>query len=470
MERNMDSNLLRKLPKVDDLLKAQPVADFSGELPHEVITDSIRKVIDGKREKILAGDEALDESFVAYDNVVDEVVTVLNFCKINSLRRVINGTGVVLHTNLGRANLSKAAAAAVAAVADRYSTLEYDPETGKRGSRHTHVEEVIKKVTGAEAAMVVNNNAAATMICLATMGAGKEVIVSRGELVEIGGSFRVPEIMSQSGAILAEIGTTNKTKISDYEKRITENTGALLKVHTSNYKIIGFTEEATIAQLRELGDKYGLPVIYDMGSGLMVDLTAYGIEEPTVKDAFSQGADVVLFSGDKLLGGAQGGVLAGKKEFIDKMKKHPLARILRVDKMTLAAMEATFKAYYNEEQAKKEIPVLAMLTRSQEDLMKAAQTLKRTIARRNAGYEITIAKDKGMVGGGSAPSSFIDNIILKITHEKFTSQQLAALLRKGELPIVGRIHEEQLVLDVRTIFADEYQLIADKLAAIAAAK
>ena len=457
----MDSNLLRKLPKVDDLLKAQPVADFSGELPHEVITDSVRKVLDRKRERILAGSEAFDESFVAYDNVVDEVVTVLNFCKINSLRRVINGTGVVLHTNLGRANLSKAAAAAVAAVADRYSTLEYDPETGKRGSRHTHVEEVIKKVTGAEAAMVVNNNAAATMICLATMGAGKEVIVSRGELVEIGGSFRVPEIMSQSGAILAEIGTTNKTKISDYEKRITENTGALLKVHTSNYKVIGFTEEATIAQLRELGDKYGLPVIYDMGSGLMVDLSEYGIGEPTVVAALADGADVVLFSGDKLLGGPQGGVIIGKKEYIDKMKSHPLARILRVDKMTLAAMEATFKAYYDTENAKKEIPVLAMLTRSKEELYDDAQKLASLINAK--GIETEIIEVKDVVGGGSAPATVLRGYGVAVNTDKMTSQELERQLRWDVLPIIARVNQDKVIFDVRTISCEEYEVIAERL-------
>ncbi len=465
----MDSNLLRKLPKVDDLLKAQPISDFSQDLPHEIIADAIRKVIEGKRERILAG-EALRECFVAYDNVVDEVVTVLNFCKIKSLRRVINGTGVVLHTNLGRANLSVKAAEAVAEVASRYSTLEYDPAAGKRGSRHSHVEEIIKKVTGAEAAMIVNNNAAATMLCLAALGRGKEIIVSRGELVEIGGSFRVPEMMEESGAILAEVGTTNKTKIIDYENRITEETGALLKVHTSNYKIIGFTEEVTISELKTLGEKYNLPVIYDMGSGLMIDLSQYGIQEPTVKDALSQGADVILFSGDKLLGGAQGGVLAGKKEYIEKMKKHPLARVLRVDKMTLAAMEATFKAYVNEEDAKREIPVLAMLTRSEEELEKEAKRLKKHIDRKAAGFKVKIAKDKGMVGGGSAPSSFLNNVVLKVTHDDFSSGELSEFLRQGELPIVARIHDDVLVLDVRTIFQDEYKMIADKLKTIADSK
>lgn len=463
----MDSNLLRKLPRIDDLLNAQQIQDFSQELPREVIAGAVRAAVEKRREAILAGDVSCDESCVAFEAVVEEVVTALNFLKIKSLRRVINGTGVVLHTNLGRANLSTKAKEAVAEVANHYSTLEYDPKEGKRGSRHSHVEKIIKEITGAEAAMVVNNNAAATMLCLAALGRGREIIISRGELVEIGGSFRVPEMMTESGAHLVEVGTTNKTRINDYERAITEETGALMKVHTSNYKIIGFTEDVSISQLKELGDKYDLPVIYDMGSGLMTDLSAYGIEEPTVKAGLAEGADVILFSGDKLLGGPQGGILAGKKKYIDMMKSHPLARVLRVDKMTLAAMEATFKAYYDEESAKQEIPVLAMLTRTEEQMKKNADRLKRLIDGKKAGYAVKRDCDKGMVGGGSAPSSYLDNIVLKLYHDKYSAQELATRLRNDKLPVVARIRDDELIIDMRTVMEDELVLIAERLEEIA---
>ena len=339
----MNSKLLRKLPKVDELLMNEKVMEASSGLLREQVVDVIRTVIETVRREILGSDEALDESYVSYDMVVDKVIQAVRNSHVKSLRRVINGTGVVLHTNLGRAKLSKSAMDAVAEVADKYSTLEYDPVKGGRGSRHVHVEKIIEKITGAEAAMVVNNNAAATMICLAAMGRGKEMVISRGELVEIGGSFRIPEIMEESGAHLAEVGTTNKVKLSDYKNKINENTGALMKVHTSNYKIIGFTEEVPLKELVKLGREENLPVIYDMGSGLMINLRDYGIEEPTVREAMADGADIILFSGDKLLGGPQGGVIIGKKKHIDMMKSHPLARILRVDKMTLSAMEETFK-------------------------------------------------------------------------------------------------------------------------------
>lgn len=463
----MDSNLLRKLPRIDDLLNARQIQDFSKELPREVIAGAVRAEVEKRREAILAGDVSCDESFVAFETVVDEVVTALNFLKIKSLRRVINGTGVVLHTNLGRANLSAKAKQAVNEVADHYSTLEYDPKEGKRGSRHSHVENIIKEITGAEAAMVVNNNAAATMLCLAAMGRGREIIISRGELVEIGGSFRVPEMMEESGAHLVEVGTTNKTRLNDYERAITEETGALMKVHTSNYKIIGFTEDVSISQLKELGDRYDIPVIYDMGSGLMTDLSDYGIEEPTVKAGLEEGADVILFSGDKLLGGPQGGILAGKKKYIDLMKSHPLARVLRVDKMTLAAMEATFKAYYDEESAKQEIPVLAMLTRTEEQMKKYADRLKRLIDGKKAGYTVKRDKEKGMVGGGSAPSSYLDNVVLKLYHDKYSAQELATRLREGKLPVVARIRENELIIDMRTVMEDELPLIAERLEEIA---
>lgn len=459
----MNSKLLRKLPKVDELLMNEKVIEASSGLLREQVVDVIRTVIETVRREILGSDEALDESYVSYDMVVDKVIQAVRNSHVKSLRRVINGTGVVLHTNLGRAKLSKSAMEAVAEVADKYSTLEYDPIKGGRGSRHVHVEKVIEKITGAEAAMVVNNNAAATTICLAALGRGKEMIISRGELVEIGGSFRIPEIMEESGAHLAEVGTTNKVKLSDYKNKINENTGAIMKVHTSNYKIIGFTEEVPLKELVKLGREENLPVIYDMGSGLMINLRDYGIEEPTVREAMADGADIILFSGDKLLGGPQGGVIIGKKKYIDMMKSHPLARILRVDKMTLSAMEATFKEYYDDENAKEKIPVLSMLTRSEEKLKTDAEKLLEMIKKEAPALDAKVEATEDVVGGGSAPATVLKGYSVSVQWNEASSQEIERRLRMDALPIIVRINRDKVLFDVRTIAEDEYRIIADRL-------
>lgn len=459
----MNSKLLRKLPKVDELLMNEKVIEASSGLLREQVVDVIRTVIETVRREILGSDEALDESYVSYDMVVDKVIQAVRNSHVKSLRRVINGTGVVLHTNLGRAKLSKSAMEAVAEVADKYSTLEYDPIKGGRGSRHVHVEKVIEKITGAEAAMVVNNNAAATTICLAALGRGKEMIISRGELVEIGGSFRIPEIMEESGAHLAEVGTTNKVKLSDYKNKINENTGAIMKVHTSNYKIIGFTEEVPLKELVKLGREENLPVIYDMGSGLMINLRDYGIEEPTVREAMADGADIILFSGDKLLGGPQGGVIIGKKKYIDMMKSHPLARILRVDKMTLSAMEATFKEYYDDENAKEKIPVLSMLTRSEEKLKTDAEKLLEMIKKEAPALDAKVEATEDVVGGGSAPATVLKGYSVSVQWNEASSQEIERRLRMDALPIIVRINHDKVLFDVRTIAEDEYRIIADRL-------
>ncbi len=459
----MNSKLLRKLPKVDELLMNEKVIEASSGLLREQVVDVIRTVIETVRKEILGSDEALDESYVSYDMVADKVIQAVRNSHVKSLRRVINGTGVVLHTNLGRAKLSKSAMEAVAEVADKYSTLEYDPAKGGRGSRHVHVEKVIEKITGAEAAMVVNNNAAATTICLAAMGRGKEMVISRGELVEIGGSFRIPEIMEESGAHLAEVGTTNKVKLSDYKNKINENTGAIMKVHTSNYKIIGFTEEVPLKELVKLGREENLPVIYDMGSGLMINLRDYGIEEPTVREAMADGADIILFSGDKLLGGPQGGVIIGKKKYIDMMKSHPLARILRVDKMTLSAMEATFKEYYDDENAKEKIPVLSMLTRSEEKLKTDAEKLLEMIKKEAPALDAKVEATEDVVGGGSAPATVLKGYSVSVQWNEASSQEIERRLRMDALPIIVRINHDKVLFDVRTIAEDEYRIIADRL-------
>lgn len=459
----MNSKLLRKLPKVDELLMDERVAEASCNLLREQVVDVIRTVIETVRREIINSDEELDENCVSYDLVADKVIEAVRHSHVKSLRRVINGTGVVLHTNLGRAKLSKSAMDAVAEVADKYSTLEYDPVKGGRGSRHVHVEKIIEKITGAEAAMVVNNNAAATMICLAAMGRGKEMVISRGELVEIGGSFRIPEIMEESGAHLAEVGTTNKVKLSDYKNKINENTGAIMKVHTSNYKIIGFTEEVPLKELVKLGREENLPVIYDMGSGLMINLRDYGIEEPTVREAMADGADIILFSGDKLLGGPQGGVIIGKKKYIDMMKSHPLARILRVDKMTLSAMEATFKEYYDDENAKEKIPVLSMLTRSEEKLKTDAEKLLEMIKKEAPALDAKVEATEDVVGGGSAPATVLKGYSVSVQWNEASSQEIERRLRMDALPIIVRINHDKVLFDVRTIAEDEYRIIADRL-------
>ena len=369
--------LLRGLPKIDELLLDEQLVFFMESTPRAVVVDTAREIIDKLRKDILSGDL---KAVPAREEIIENICDTITGKKKHNLVTLVNATGVILHTNLGRANLCKTAVEQILKVADSYSNLEYDVKKGARGSRHDHVEKIITKITGAEAAMVVNNNAAATMLCLSAMAFGKEVITSRGELVEIGGSFRIPDIMEQSGAHLKEVGTTNKTKPSDYRNAYNpETTGAFMKVHTSNYRIVGFTQEVTLKEMVALGKEYGLPVIYDMGSGLMTDLSRYGVDEPTVVDALRDGADVVLFSGDKLLGGPQGGILIGKKEYIDRMKRHPLARAFRVDKMTLAAMEATFFEYMDMEDAKRNIPVLQMITVSQEELKKRAGADRKSV-------------------------------------------------------------------------------------------
>lgn len=455
-------DILRRIPKIDEVLQNQRLVLFYGTTPRSVIVESVRETIDNLRKEILSGNtEGLDNEEALMDEIVDSIIAK----KKKTLRRVINATGVVLHTNLGRAQLSKAAAQAVMDIADNYSTLEYDLKKGTRGSRQDIVENIVKKVTGAEAAMVVNNNAAATMIVLASMARGKEVVVSRGELVEIGGSFRIPEVMSESGAILREVGATNKTKVSDYERAYDpELTAAFMKVHTSNFRIIGFTEDVSLPDMVALGREKGVPVIYDMGNGLMVDLQRYGVNEPTVMDALKADPDVILFSGDKLLGGPQGGIIIGKKKYIDQMKKHPLARAFRVDKMTLAALEATFYQYLDMDKAMKEIPTLAMISASREELQDKAADLIRALQEKAPEYEYDTEAVTDQVGGGSAPANYLEGIAVSIRNTGLTAEQMERRLRKAEVPVIARISHEHILLDVRCIKEEEYALVAEAVA------
>lgn len=458
---NMQS-LLRELPKIDELLLDEQLIFFMETTPRAVVVNAAREIIDTLRKQILAGERS---ELPSRTMLIEEICEAVTGKKKRNLRTLINATGVVLHTNLGRANLCKNAVESVLAVADSYSNLEYDVKKGARGSRHDHVEKIISKITGAEAAMVVNNNAAATMLCLSALAYGKEVITSRGELVEIGGSFRIPDIMEQSGAILKEVGTTNKTKPTDYINAYdAERTGAFLKVHTSNYRIVGFTQEVTLKEMVGLGKEYHVPVIYDMGSGLMADLTRYGVDEPTVVDALKDGADVVLFSGDKLLGGPQGGILIGKKEYIDRMKKHPLARALRVDKMTLAAMEATFFEYLDMESAKKNVPVLKMITMDEETLYHRARILMEAIWKKTDEFQLNWCDCYDQVGGGSAPTVRLNGKAVTVYSSKVSAEKLERLLRKADVPVIVRVSQDVVMLSVRTIKDTEFDIVADALA------
>ena len=453
MERQ---EMLRGIPKVDELMQQEAILALREELPTAAVRTAVRTELDGLRQAILAGDaQELPET----SSLCKAICRRAREDALPSLRPVINGTGVVLHTNLGRACLSQRAADAVTAVARGYSTLEYDLAKGQRGSRHDHIENLVCQVTGAEAAMVVNNNAAAVLLILSALGKGGEVITSRGELVEIGGSFRIPEIMVQCGCTLREVGATNKTHLRDYENAIGPETRALLKVHTSNFKIMGFSESVPLDELVALGHERGLPVIEDLGSGSLVDLEQFGIhDEPTVQQSVKAGVDIISFSGDKLLGGPQAGIILGKRAYIQQLKKHPLARAMRVDKMTIAALRETLYAYTDEELACREIPVLAMLGAKSHQLREKAGVLCAMLQEQGVGAQVVPTQDQ--VGGGSVPTQLLDAWAVAIDPGKLTVDQLEEKLRLRPLPIIGRITHEQYILDVRTLMERDFPYIA----------
>jgi len=459
----MNKELLRKLPKIDELLKLQSVNKLIEDNSRTIVLESLREAIEFYRNGILKGNvDSLNT-----EQVLDFAVHTLESKNKMHLERMINATGTVIHTNLGRSLLGKKAIENVITVAGSYNNLEYDIESGKRGSRYSHIEEIIKKVTGAEAAMVVNNNAAAIMLVLDTLAKEKEVIVSRGELVEIGGSFRIPEVMKFSGAKLVEIGTTNRTHLYDYENNIRENTGVLLKVHTSNFKVLGFTEGVSLEQLVELGEKHEIPVVEDIGSGVLIDFGKYGFTyEPTVQDSIKKGIDVVTFSGDKMLGGPQAGIIVGKKKYIDRMKKNQLTRALRVDKMTLAALEGTLKYYIDEKEAIDNIPSLNMILMPKEEVKKKCILLKRKLQSKTQDFKFYIDKGESMVGGGSMPTEKIETYVVKVTSEKFSPEDMERKLRLGETPLIARIYNDELVLDGRTLFKEDFDEIVQCFKAI----
>ena len=446
---------LRALPKIDELVAALDA--LCEEYGRDVVTDCAREQVEDVRRTILSGGDCE----VSLDALCARVADAMKAIYAPHLHAVVNATGVVLHTTLGRAVLSEAAARAAYTAARCYTNLEYDVEKGQRGSRYSHIERLLRRLTGAEGAMVVNNNAAAVLLILSTLARGKEVVVSRGELVEIGGAFRVPAIMEQSGGTLVEIGTTNKTHPYDYENAVTENTGAILKVHTSNFKITGFTEEVPLTALREIADRHGLPLIYDLGSGRLCDLTEAGVlEEPGVLQALADGADVVSFSGDKLLGGPQAGIIVGKKELIERMKKHPLTRAFRVDKMTFAALEETLRCYLDPTRAGN-VPTIAMIRRPLEELDRAARSLRRRLSAIE-GLHAAVVDEKSQVGGGSVPSVFLDTRAVAVTADNISSAALEENLRR-RFSIICRVTHDRVLLDVRTLLEGDDKTIADAL-------
>lgn len=451
--------LLRALPKVDRLLEREDVSALVASHPRPLVLDALRGAIDETRESIRHG---YIES-VSEDDVVMRAVALLAASAKRSLHRVINATGIVVHTNLGRSPLADSAVEAVADVARGYSTLEYDVGSGERGSRHVHVEELLKRLTGAEAAMAVNNNAAAVLLGIAGLARGKEAIVSRGQLVEIGGSFRIPDIMRESGAKMVEVGTTNKTHLRDYEAALTPETGLLLKVHSSNYRVVGFTQEVSLAELVELGGHHGVPVFEDQGSGVLIDLARFGLPgEPTLAAAVAAGADIVSASGDKLLGGPQAGIIVGKWHTIEKLKKHPLARAVRLDKMTLAALEVTLRLYLDEERLFAELPTLRMLTIPAAELEARANALASAItAACGDAYCVRTAPDVSRAGGGALPMADIPTTVVSLEARDVSVVELEQRLRLGEPTIVARIKDGRLLLDPRTLTsAEETEVVA----------
>ena len=451
----MSKHLLSQIPAINKILLLDEIKELMNTYTEVAIKSAIKQYIEEVKQAIL--NEELAE-VPSLSKIVGEVARIVEKEDKNSLRRVINATGTILHTNLGRSLLSEKIKENIESVAFNYSNLEFDIDNKKRGSRYVHLIDIIKKLTGAEDVLVVNNNAAAVLLTLNTLVKDQEIIVSRGELVEIGGAFRIPEIIKLSGGVPVEVGTTNKTHLKDYENAITEETGALLKVHTSNYKILGFTESVSNEEISYLARENELVSINDLGSGQFIDFSKFGLPyEPTVKEILDSGIDIVTFSGDKLLGGPQAGIIVGKKKYIEKMKKNQLTRALRVDKMTLASLEATLKLYLDEKEALEHIPTLHMISLSKERLFGKADVLKTKLS--SFDFDIRIEEDKAEVGGGSYPASYLESVAVKLTHRKLHATEIERKLLEVEIPIITRIKDNSIILDMRTLRTREFDIV-----------
>jgi L-seryl-tRNA(Ser) seleniumtransferase len=461
--------LLKNLPKIDEMMLRIERGDRLAGVPREMVKEACRSVVEDLRGRILA-DKGGDGRFrlPALEASVEQVVAMVGALGAYRLKRVINATGVILHTNLGHSPLCREALERIVEVARGYSNLEYDLEKGARGLRYDHVRQLLCALTGAEDALVVNNNAAAVLLVLNSLSEGREAIVSRGELIEIGGEFRIPEVMEKSGARLREVGTTNRTRLADYERAVGPETGLILKVHTSNFRIMGFTEEADLQSLVELGRGHGLPVMDDLGSGCFIDLDRYGLErEPTVRESLSTGVDVVTFSGDKLLGGPQAGIILGKREILERVRVNPLNRALRIDKLTLAALEATMVKYLRPAEALSDLRVLRALTEPREAVRKRARRLASMIRRAvPRGLVVSVMDGTSMAGGGSLPAREIPTALIGLTAEGLSVAAFEERLRKWEVPIIVRVADDQVLLDARTLDPEEFPVLCGALKAV----
>ena len=460
----MNKNLLyRSIPKVDVLLENQAIQEMIERYSRDSVMEAIRAEMDDLRAFIGGCDEE-DKAQEQIALLVSHIGDAVEKMHTPNMKKVINGTGTILHTNLGRAPISREHMKKAFDIVTGYSNLEYNLEKGRRGERYSHFEKLLCKITGAEAAMAVNNNASSVLLILSSLAKGGEVIVSRGELIEIGGKFRIPDVMTQSGATLVEVGTTNKTHVSDYEENITEETKALLKVHTSNYKIVGFTESVGIDELMPIAKEHDIPVIEDLGSGVLIDLSKYGLTyEPTVQESVAKGADVVCFSGDKLFGGPQAGIIVGKKKYIDMMKKNQLTRALRIDKFTAAALELVLQEYLSEEQAVQHIPVLRMITEPLDEVARRARSLARTIRSTDIPAKVDVVSCESQIGGGSLPMERIPSMAVAIRPKHESVAALEDQMRHLAVPMIPRTVNDTIMLDVRTIETEDFKLIAAEL-------
>ncbi len=465
----MADNLFKNIPSVSELLETKRLKELVDRVSHTSVVGEVRTFLDELRKEVASRSEELP-TIPSVTEIADRVATWITRAEQPRLRPVINATGILLHTGLGRAPLANEAIEAVAAVAGNYASLEIDLETGERGQRVTAVEKLLCQLTGAEAATVVNNNAGATVLTLAAMAANREVIVSRGQLIEIGGSYRLPEVMAAGGARLREVGTTNKTRISDYEQAVGEQTAAIMRVHTSNYRIVGFTEEPSLQDLVRAAHRHQLPLIDDIGSGALHDLAPWGLHgEPVARQSIAAGADLVLFSGDKLLGGPQCGIILGRGSLVDQIICHPLMRALRVGKMTLAALEATLKLHRDVAKAKASIPLMQALTVSEENLKGRAERLATQISALRAVAAAEPLRDTSQLGGGAVPATDIVTWCVAITPALQSVDEMAKSLRIGTPSVFGRVQKNRLLLDLRSVTPHQESALVRAIEQLAAA-
>jgi L-seryl-tRNA(Ser) seleniumtransferase len=452
---------LQMLPAVDYILELTKADSLFDDVPKSVLVRAIRSVVENCRMTIIDDQQDLTEADLSDANLLNKIKNRVKSAMAPKLTRVINATGVVVHTNLGRSLLSDDSVQNLLSIASGYSNLEFDLSKGMRGSRYSIVEDILCEISGAEAAMVVNNNAGAVFLSLETLAKDKKVIVSRGELVEIGGSFRIPDVMAKSGGILKEVGTTNRTHVKDYENAIEHDTGLLLKVHKSNYSVVGFTSEVSLEALVALGEKYKIPVMEDLGSGTFVDLSKYGlVKEPTVQESVKAGADIVTFSGDKLLGGPQAGIIVGKNDLLMKIKENPINRALRIDKLTLAALESTLRHYRNIDREMDSIPTLRMLTLSLAHIESKAKTLAKMLENiSDTRLSVDLIDTSSRPGGGSLPLLTLPSKGVGVKVQGISANAVEEQMRNNAPPIIGRIEEDFFIMDLRTILDDELQII-----------